>query len=109
MGTTVIIKRGDTARKLTDTLTLDGAPLNLAGATVKAAWRQRLEKIVTVRNAAIVNAAAGMVEYQFVAGDTDLDGEFLMEWHVTLSGGGRLAFPTADYHVIRVVADLPES
>lgn len=107
MASTVTIKRRDTARKITDTLTIDGAALNLAGATVQLAWRakQAASSETELRNATVTNAAAGQVEYQFVSGDTDVSGEFWLEWQVTLPGG-RLTVPTADKHTLLVVDDL---
>jgi hypothetical protein len=34
----VYLKRGDTARRITDALSLDGAPIDLTGATVVLVW-----------------------------------------------------------------------
>lgn len=103
---TVTIKRRDTERKISDTLTLDDVAINLTGATVEVAWRLKAGTTVTTQTATVVSAVAGTVEYQFVSGDTDEAGEYWLEWHITFSGGGRLTVPTADKHTLVVVEDL---
>jgi len=51
----------------------------------------------------------GDVEYQLVADDTATAGKFFLEWHVTGFASGALRFPTADYNVLEIVEDIPES
>lgn len=102
---TLTIKRGDTARKITDVLTLNGSPLNLSGATVEIAWRQKLGSEVVTKTATIVVAGDGSVEYQFVEGDTDVAGDYWLEWHVE-TASGRITFPSDSKHTLSIVEDL---
>ena len=109
MPSVITIKRTDTGRKLSDSLTIDGAAVNLTGATVKLAMRNKLESAVVTRNASIVgDPTLGAVEYQFITGDVAVAGEFVIEWHVTLAGGGKLIFPSDAQHTLKIVEDLPE-
>jgi hypothetical protein len=102
---TITIKRGDTAQTIADTLLLNGAPLNLTGATVEAAWRLRTGTVVTKQAATLVSAVAGTVSYQFVTTDVAAAGEYLFEWQITLPTG-RLTVPSTDYHTLLIVDDL---
>lgn len=56
--------------------------------------------------ATFVDRINGVVEYAWVAGDTDATGNFLAEWQVTWPGGKPQTFPTTSYHTIAIVADL---
>lgn len=106
MGNIITIKQRDTARKISDTITVSGVPLNLAGATVVLVMKNAVGEAVTRRNATVVSAAAGTVEYQLVAGDTENVASFQIEWEVTVSGGGILTVPDSGYHWMDVIPDL---
>ena len=56
--------------------------------------------------AVVVDAAEGVVRYDWAALDTDTPGEYQAEWEVTWSGGKQQTFPTTTYHTIDVLADL---
>jgi hypothetical protein len=57
-------------------------------------------------NATIVNAAGGVVRYDWALGDTDSPGTYNAEWEVHWPGSLTQTFPTASYHTIEVLADL---
>lgn len=56
--------------------------------------------------AVIVNAAGGVVRYDWLAADTDTPGSFQGEWEVHWPGAKTQTFPTLTYHTIAVLADL---
>lgn len=56
--------------------------------------------------AAIVDAAGGVVRYDWLAIDTAVPGEYLAEWQATFAGGKVQTFPTLNYHTITILADL---
>ena len=56
--------------------------------------------------ATVVDAAAGIVEYQWLAVDTDTAGEFEAEWEVHWGSSRTQTFPTLEYHTIEILADL---
>ena len=88
------IKRNDTKPYLLGTLQANGAAYDLTGATVKfimCADGAPLPKVDAP--ATITNPAGGMVQYNWIASDTDTEGVFNCEWEVTDSGGEILTFP----------------
>lgn len=58
--------------------------------------------------ATVVDAAGGVVRYDWAEGDTDAPGAYEAEWEVTWSDGKRQTFPTLTYHTIEVLADLDD-
>lgn len=56
--------------------------------------------------AVLVDAASGIVRYDWAATDTNTPGSYLGEWQVTWPDGRKQTFPTESYHVISVLADL---
>jgi hypothetical protein len=108
------VKRGDTARKFQDHLTLNGVSLDLAGGSAKCILRSRDETIVIVRPVTILQTGEDQdqtepnVEAQPQAGDLDVAGMYDLEWQVTLASGRRLTLPQGPpgsgraYHQIRV-------
>lgn len=57
-------------------------------------------------SALIDDAAAGIVKYQWQAGETDRTGTFYMEWEVTYSDGGVETFPRRGFDVIRFYEEI---
>src|SRR5437899_676895 len=100
------IKRGDTSRLLTDTLTINGAPINLTGASVVLVFKDPDAGTTVRRNASIVSPSAGTVQYQLVSADVQNALTWLLEWEVTLSGGGVITIPEDGYFTMKVWADL---
>lgn len=75
-----------------------GQPVSLVGATVSFAMRsQDNPNLVVTGIAAIVDATAGKVSYQWGASNTNTAGAYLGEFIVTYSNGGKESFPNADY------------
>lgn len=56
--------------------------------------------------ATIVDAANGVVRYDWGLTDTSAAGSFVAEWQVTWSGNKEQSFPTTSYHSIAIVPDL---
>jgi hypothetical protein len=102
------IKRGDRLPSIRATLAAGGEVVNLAGATVvKFILAPKGGGPVKVKaNAVVVNAAQGLVRYDWAAADTDTAGQFQGEWEVTWADGKPQTFPTASYHSIDILADL---
>jgi hypothetical protein len=91
-----IIKRNDTGQRLSSTLRLNGAAFNLAGRTVR----------FHMRNNAITSASAGTVQYAPTAEDVETEGEYSVEWEVTLDGDEKLTFPHNGYEKLTIIKDL---
>jgi hypothetical protein len=108
MPTNVSIKRNDTGVSFTDTLTVNGAAVDLTGATVLFLMRLRDGKTVFSQTATIVDAGAGQVAYGPGALPTT-PGLYEQEWQVTLAGGNILTFPSDGYNTVDVLDDLNAS
>lgn len=60
--------------------------------------------------ATIVEPAAGIVRYDWLAIDTDTAGTYVGQWEVTWTAGSKpQTFPTRTYHTILVRADLDDA
>ena len=84
----MILKQGDLAPKLS--LDLNA---NLTAATVVAKIRRVHQSTVLTKTLTVTDAPNGLVEYQWVAGDTDTAGSYLIEVLVTFSGAIPERFP----------------
>lgn len=56
--------------------------------------------------AVIVDAANGVVRYDWASVDTNAPASYLGEWQVTWADGRKQSFPTLTYITIDVLADL---
>ena len=109
-----IIKRDDTSRAFPSTLRTRASPnddwvvVDLTGATVRFHMRPAAEGSTVKVNAlaTIVNATLGQVEYQWAAGDTDTEGQFVGEWEVTFADGTIGTFPNDRELNITIRRDL---
>lgn len=73
---------------LTDTITVNGAAVDLTGSTVRFRMRPIGAATLTVDEAAVlVTPAAGTVRYDWQAADVDTAGEYLGWWSTTLPNG----------------------
>jgi hypothetical protein len=73
---------------LTGVIEVDGAPVNLTGATVKLQMRAVGSATLKVDSAAtITDAPNGAVRYDFAALDVDTAGYYVGWWRVTLASG----------------------
>lgn len=103
-----VLKSHDRYPSIQALFTSSGAPVDLSTATsVTFIMRPMQGGQVKVNGVAvIVNAAGGVVRYDWAAADTDTPGSFQAEWQVTWSDGKRQTFPTQSYHTVDVLADL---
>ncbi len=102
------IKRGDTARSVSDNLSMNGVPIDLTGASVVLVLSVLSIEAKTTfrRTASITDASNGGVEYQFINEDVRNSGMLSMEWEITFADGSVLKVPDSQYILIRVVPDL---
>jgi hypothetical protein len=103
-----VVKKGDTSPAFTATIVDNtGVPVNLAGASVRFVARALTAVAPTINaSATIVSAGAGTVSYTPTANDTAIPGMYMVEWHVTASGGGLSTFPTDGWQSLWVEEDL---
>ena len=80
------MKRGDTFPPLALTVTENALPLDLT--------------------AAVADAAAGEIEYEWQAGDTDTSGEYNLEVEIEWAAGGFQTVPNAEYDSLTIMDDL---
>lgn len=59
----------------------------------------------TTGNVSVVDAAQGVVSYEWVSGDTDTAGTYAGEWEVTYSDGGVETFPNNGNDDIEILED----
>lgn len=101
-------RRNDRSPALTlQALDLDGAPLDLTGATSPVFSMRLLGATTnTVDRAAatVVDASTGLVRYSWAAGDVDTSGTYLAEFEVSLSGLP-LTIPGDDQELHVVITD----
>lgn len=103
------IRQGDTKPDLVRTLLdEDGVAVNLTGATAVRFNLKAPDGSVKIDNAAaaITNAAAGIVTYEWAAVDTDTAGSFTGEFEVTWGGGGIQSFPNPDYIEVVITQEV---
>lgn len=105
------LKQHDTARPITDTLLLDGLPVDLTGADVVFIMRPKTPEndapgvrhdFVTI-DLPEINANVRIVPTEDIVG---VAGLFETEWEATLAGGAVLTFPTKGYNLMKINPDL---
>lgn len=99
------IKRGDTARNLTDTLMIGGNPIDLTGSVVTLIWSIR-NGDVSRKDAAIVESTEGTVLYDIQESDVERVGIVFVEWEITFIDGKVLTVPTEGYIKLTISEDL---
>lgn len=86
--TTVTLKRGYRLPKLRQQLKqADGTPVPLTGASVRLLMGIPGKPRKVAAAATILDAANGIVEYAWAAGDVDTVGVYLAEWECTFADG----------------------
>ena len=114
----VWIKRNDTSPKLALTLQdVNGAPVNISGATCRLYMREMrsttlvvagatMDNLQTLEGEEIVNE--GQVEYEWEVGDIPEAGGYYAEVEVTFAAGEIETFPNDGYIHVAVIADLED-
>lgn len=109
MPPTFTIKQNDRLPSIQATcVDADGAAVDLTGATGVTFHMKAVGGGAAKVNAAgvIVNAASGIVRYDWAATDTDTVGEFLGEFEVAFTGPKTQTFPNFENIAITIVDDL---
>jgi len=102
------IKRNDTRPSFTATL-IDSAgnAVNLIGATGLFLMRDpRTRKIKVSGAIIIIDATAGTIRYDWVAGDTDRAAVYQVEIQITFSDSTVETFPNGSHHRLEILKDL---
>jgi hypothetical protein len=87
------LKQGDLAPKLTIDLNAD-----VTGATSKVIKMRRIhDTTIVTKTLTVVDAPTGVLEYQWVAPDTDTPGTYLIEAVITFASGAIERFPQRSY------------
>ncbi len=92
------LKVGDLSPVLKADLNAD-----LTGASVVAKLRREHQATTMSRTCTITDATNGVVQYQWVAGDTDTAGTYLVEFFVTFAGGAVERFPQRSYSEVTIL------
>lgn len=106
--TTYTIKRHDLYPPIEATLEqADGVPINLRKATqVRFMMLDEDDNLKVDAPVQIIDAARGVVLYDWQAGDTDTSGTYRAEFEITFEDGRILTVPNDDYIIIIVMDDL---
>jgi hypothetical protein len=92
------LKQGDLAPKLIGDLNAD-----VNGATVVAKLRRVHTTTTMSKTCSITDATNGIVEYQWIAGDTDVPGSYIVEFLVTFSGSIPERYPQRSYRELSIL------
>lgn len=103
---TAYLKRGDTARLITDTLLQGGAPINLTGATVVLVWAPVGAAVQRKAASIVEDPTMGQVSYTPSAEDVATAGVVRIEWEITFADQSVLTVPTLDDIILRILPDL---
>tara|TARA_R110000782_G_scaffold1000_1_gene3559 strand:+ start:338 stop:658 length:321 start_codon:yes stop_codon:yes gene_type:complete len=101
------IKQNDTSPSLKANLTdSDLTPITLTGATVKFHMKSITGVVKVDSSMIIIDAANGVIQYNWSSGNTDTVGTYYVEFQVTYSDGSIETFPNSGNKVISVVREL---
>lgn len=105
---TFYIKQNDTVPSIRATLQNgNGDPVDLINATVRFHMRAIGANNTTVDAAAVVvSAADGIVQYNWIADDTDTIGSYQAEFEVTYPDSTVETFPNDGYVRIEIIDDI---
>lgn len=105
---TFYVKQNDTAPSIRATLKDgDDDAIDLTGASVRFHMRSIGGTSAKVDSAAtVVTAASGIVQYDWVAADTDTVGTYQAEFEVTYSDTRIETFPNNGYIVVEITDDI---
>ena len=102
------IKENDTTPSLrASLLNGSGDPVDLLGTTVRFYMRLMGSNSTTIdASASVISEANGIVQYDWVAGDTADVGSYQAEFEVTYSDGNIETFPNANYIGVEIIDDI---
>jgi len=102
------IKENDTTPSLrASLLNGSGDPVDLIGTTVRFYMRLMGSNSTTIdASASVISEANGIVQYDWVAGDTADVGSYQAEFEVTYSDGNIETFPNANYIGVEIIDDI---
>lgn len=102
------IKQNDTSPAI-QKICLDSTdtPVNVTGASVRFLMRQKGFDTVKVSGiGSVVDGAAGIIKYQWSAGDTDTAGVFEAEFEVTYADSTVETFPNSTYIDVKIIEEI---
>lgn len=101
------IKQNDTSPSILATLKdASSVPVNITAATVRLHMKSLDGSLKVDSNMTVINAAGGLVRYDWLAGDTDTVGTYKVEFQVTYTDSSIETFPNNGNEVINVVREL---
>lgn len=102
------IKENDTTPSLrASLLNGSGDPVDLLGTTVRFYMRLMGSNSTTIdASASVISEANGIVQYDWVDGDTADVGSYQAEFEVTYSDGNIETFPNANYIGVEIIDDI---
>jgi hypothetical protein len=105
---TFYIKQNDTVPSLRATLLNgNGGVIDLISATVRFHMRAVGSNTSKVNAAAVVvTAASGIVQYNWIAADTNTIGSYQAEFQVTYADGTIETFPSDSYIPVEIIDDI---
>lgn len=104
------IKENDTTPSLrASLLNGDGNAVDLLGTTIRFFMRALGSSAVTIdRSASIISQAEGIVQYDWVTGDTASVGFYQAEFQVTYADGNIETFPNGNYIGVEIIDDISQ-
>ena len=101
------IKQNDTSPSLGATLKdAQLTPINLVGSTVKFHMKSSDGVVKVNQSMVVTDAINGVVQYNWVTGDTDTVGTYYIEFQVTYSDSSIETFPNNGSLIVSVVKEL---
>jgi len=102
------IKQGDTVPALRVSL-LNGTDnaISLDGASVRFHMRAIGSLSILIDSSvSVIDAGSGVIQYDWVAGDTSLIGSYQAEFQVTYADGKIETFPNSEYISVEIIDDI---
>ena len=99
-----VIKRGDTSPAIR--FALKPVTNDIGGSLVQFQMRSRSGVVIVDQPALIVSDLPPVVQYNWVAPDTDTAGVFEAEFRITYADGGIETFPNSGFIPVRIGDDV---
>ena len=102
----IFLKKTDVLPVLQTIVSGENGVLDLSNFTgVNFAYRQRYTGVATVSSGRIVNASAGVVEFQWTTNVTSTPGVYFGEWRL-LGVSGQRSYPQSNYINFEIISGL---